>query len=95
MAIKSFKHKWLEEFYYENFKSSKIKPQLRDGVFRKLKLIDYASCLGDLKSPPGNKLHSLKGDRKGQWAISINGPWRLCFYFDNQNATEIELIQYH
>lgn len=94
MAIKSFKHKWLEEFYYNDVKS-KIKPQLRNGVFRKLKLIDYATSIEDLRSPPGNKLHSLKGDREGQWAISVNGPWRLCFYFENGEASGIDLIQYH
>lgn len=94
MAIKSFKHKWLENFYYNDVKSD-VQPQLRDRVFRKLKLIDYADCLDDLRSPPGNKLHSLSGDRKGQWSISVSGPWRLCFSFKNGEATEIELIQYH
>ncbi|MFM8453725.1 MAG: type II toxin-antitoxin system RelE/ParE family toxin [Gammaproteobacteria bacterium] len=94
MAIKSFKQKWLEDFYYKDI-GGKIKPQLREQVFRKLKLIDYACSVEDLKSPPGKKLHPLKGDRKGQWAVAVNGPWRLCFYFENQSATEIELIQYH
>lgn len=94
MAIKSFKQKWLEEFYYLDWKSE-IKPQLRDRVFRKLKLIDYATCLKDLRSPPGIKLHPLTGERKGQWAIAINGAWRLCFYFEDGEAAEIELTQYH
>lgn len=94
MAIKSFKQKWLENFYYNDVKSE-IQPQLRDRVFRKLKLIDYAACLDDLSSPPGNKLHPLVGDRKGQWSISVSGPWRLCFYFEEGEAAEIELVQYH
>lgn len=94
MAIKSFKQKWLEDFYYDDVRAS-VPSQLRERVFRKLKLIDYASCLEDLKSPPSNKLHSLSGNRKGQLSIAVNGPWRLCFYFELGEATEIELIQYH
>lgn len=94
MAIKSFKQKWLEKFYYYNDKAG-LKPHLRDRVFRKLKLLDYATCLDDLRSPPGNKLHPLKGEKTGQWAIAVNGPWRLCFYFENGDAKEVELAQYH
>jgi proteic killer suppression protein len=94
LSIKSFKDKWLEEFYYDDVKTG-IKPQLRNSVFRKLKLIDYATCLDDLKSPPGNRLHRLNGKREGQWSISVNGPWRLCFYFEDGKAMELELVQYH
>lgn len=94
MGIRSFKDKVLEDFFYKDVKSG-IKPQLQDRVFRKLKLIQYATCLEDLKSPPGNKLHQLSGKRKGQWAISVSGPWRLCFYFENGEALDIELVQYH
>ena len=94
MSIKSFKQKWLENFYYLDIKTN-IQPQLRARVFRKLKLIDYATSLDDLRSPPGNKLHPLRGERKGQWAIAVSGPWRLCFYFEENEAIEIELIQYH
>ena len=92
--IKSFKQKWLEDFYYKDVKSG-IKAQLQARVFRKLKLIDYASCLEDLRSQPGNKLHPLTGKKKGQWAIAVNGPWRLCFYFEQGEASDIELVQYH
>ena len=94
MAIKSFKQKWLEHFYYDDVVSG-VLPELRDRTFRKLKLIDYATCLQDLRSPPSNKLHALLGNRKDQWAIAVNGPWRLCFYFNDGDASEIELIQYH
>ncbi len=61
-GIKSFKQKWLEEFYYDNIKAD-ILPEIRDRVFRKLKLIEYATCLNDLRSPPSNRLHSLYGKR--------------------------------
>lgn len=94
MGIRSFKDKGLEDFYYKDIKAA-VKPQLQERVFRKLKLIQYAECLEDLKAIPGNKLHALSGKRKGQWAISVNGPWRLCFYFNDGQASDIELIQYH
>ncbi|MFI4919748.1 MAG: type II toxin-antitoxin system RelE/ParE family toxin [Legionellales bacterium] len=94
MAIRSFKQKWLEAFYYEDIVDS-ILPNLRDRLFRKLKLIEYASSVNDLRSPPGNMLHPLVGKRKGQWAIAVSGPWRLCFYFDDGEASEVELVQYH
>jgi toxin HigB-1 len=51
--------------------------------------------LRDLKSPPSNQLHQLQGDRNGKHAISVNGPWRLCFKFDNENIHDVELVQYH
>ena len=94
MAIKSFKQRWLQDFYYKDVKSG-VKPQLRDRVFRKLKLIDYAVSLEDLRAPPSNRLHFLQGKRRGQWSIAVSGPWRLCFYFENGEAFEIELLQYH
>lgn len=94
MAIKTFKQKWLEDFYYNDIKTG-IQPQLRDRVFRKLKLIDYATCLEDLRSLPENKLHPLTKERKEQWAIAVSGPWQLGFYFENSEACELELVQYH
>ena len=49
----------------------------------------------DLRSPPSNNLHKLHGDRKDQWAISVNGPWRLCFRFKDGDIFDLELVQYH
>jgi proteic killer suppression protein len=51
--------------------------------------------LKDLESPPGNRLHSLYGDREGEYAISVNGPWRLCFRFEDGDIYDVELVQYH
>jgi len=78
----------------EDVKSG-VKAQLRDRVFRKLKLIDYAISLKDLQAPLSNNLHSLSGKRKWQWSIAVNGPWRLCFYFKDSEASEVELLQYN
>ena len=60
-----------------------------------LVLIDSAVILDDLKIPPGNRLHQLAGDRKGQHSISINDQWRICFIWKNGNAYKVEITDYH
>ena len=57
--------------------------------------IDLATCLEDLKMPPSNRLHALKADRKGQYAISINDQWRVCFKFIDSDAYDVEITDYH
>lgn len=61
----------------------------------KLDILNSASVLKDLESPPGNRLHSLYGDREGEYAVSVNGPWRLCFRFEDGDIYDVELVQYH
>lgn len=51
--------------------------------------------LGDLRLPPGNKLHALKGDREGQHAIAINDQWRICFVFERDGVYDVEICDYH
>ena len=62
---------------------------------RKLRMIDAASKLTDLKVPPGNKLHALEKDRKGQHAIRINDQFRICFMWSDDGPTEVEITDYH
>ncbi|MGA1196772.1 MAG: type II toxin-antitoxin system RelE/ParE family toxin [Candidatus Latescibacterota bacterium] len=62
---------------------------------RRLEYIDLASHLNDLSIPPSNRLHPLKGNRKGQHAISINDQWRICFRFINGDAYDVEITDYH
>ncbi len=62
---------------------------------RKLQMLDSASALEDLRVPPGNRLESLHGDRKGQWSIRINDQWRVCFRFKDGNAFDVEIVDYH
>ena len=92
--IKSFKQSWLEEFFHKG-RHKKVPAQLSSRLIRKLDMMNAAKELEDLTSPPSNHLHQLHGDRKGQWAISINGPWRLCFRFEDGDIFDIELVQYH
>lgn len=62
---------------------------------RKLKLIDAASSLDTLRVPPGNRLESLHGDRKGQWSIRINEQWRICFRWADGDAYDVEIVDCH
>ncbi len=62
---------------------------------RKLKQLDAARLLDELKIPPGNRLEALKGDRKGQWSIRINDQWRICFAWNNGDAEDVQIVDYH
>ena len=62
---------------------------------RKLAALDAAKELRDLRSPPGNRLHSLEGDREGQHSISINMQWRVCFIWTDNGPENVEIVDYH
>jgi proteic killer suppression protein len=62
---------------------------------RKLMLLKAAESLEMLRTPPGNRLEMLMGDRKGQYSLRINGQWRLCFRFANGHAHDVEIVDYH
>lgn len=62
---------------------------------RKLQMLDDAYTIEDLRVPPGNRMEALRGNRKGQWSIRINDQWRLCFRFENGNAFDVEIVDYH
>lgn len=62
---------------------------------RKLQAIDMAVNVGDLRSPPGNRFEASKGDRKGQYSIRINGQFRICFRWQDGEALDVEIVDYH
>jgi toxin HigB-1 len=62
---------------------------------RKLDMLDAATRLDDLRSPPGNRLEVLKRDRKGQWSIRISQQWRICFRWTAEGPNEVEIVDYH
>ena len=62
---------------------------------RKLMMIHAADFIEDLRTPPGNRLEPLKGERAGQWSIRINDQWRICFTWVNGTATDVEIVDYH
>lgn len=70
-------------------------PNVATRAARKLEYVHLATCLEDLKVPPGNRLHALKGNRKGQHAIAVNDQWRICFRFVDGDAYDVVVCDYH
>lgn len=64
-------------------------------AMRKLALLNVAGKIDDLRVPPGNRLEALSEKRKGQWSIRINDQWRICFKFEDSNALDVEIVDYH
>jgi len=64
-------------------------------ALRKLRQLQLANQLEDLKVPPGNRLEALSGDRRGQYSIRINHQFRLCFRWTNAGAEDVEIVDYH
>jgi toxin HigB-1 len=91
--IKSFKDAETERLY-ETGRSRRF-AAIRKVALRKLDMLNAAGELMDLRSPPGNRLEALKGDRKGQHSIRINDQWRLCFVWSDPGAEDVEIVDYH
>ena len=83
------------ETVWRGIRSRRFPPDLQDAALRKLRLLDAASRLDDLKVPPGNRLEALKGDRKGRHSIRINNQWRICFHWIEGGAEDVEIVDYH
>jgi proteic killer suppression protein len=62
---------------------------------RKLRMLESATRLEDLRNPPGNRLETLVGDRTGQYSIRVNDQWRICFVWRDGNAYDVEVVDYH
>ncbi|RMF85693.1 MAG: type II toxin-antitoxin system RelE/ParE family toxin [Nitrospirae bacterium] len=92
--IQTFADKRTEELYVTG-RSRRLPPEVVRRALRKLSQLDAAVALEDLRSPPSNRLHALRGDRKGQYSISINTQWRICFSFRDGDAFDVEVCDYH
>ena len=92
--IKSFKNKETEKVYSREG-SNKLPRDIQQGALRKLRMINNAKSLNDLRIPLANKLEKLKGDREGQYSIRINDQWRICFVWKDRDAYEVEITDYH
>jgi toxin HigB-1 len=64
-------------------------------ALRKLDMLDAAAEVSDLRSPPGNRLEKLHGDRAQHWSIRINDQWRICFLWTPDGPTNVEIVDYH
>jgi len=93
-VIKSFKNKETENVYQLEG-SGKLPGDIQQVALRKLRMINNAINLLDLRIPPANKLEKLKGDRRGQHSIRINDQWRICFTWRDGDAYEVGITDYH
>jgi proteic killer suppression protein len=91
--IRRFRHKGLERLFSSG-DSSGVNPQFASKLRRMLILLDRGKDPSALNMP-GYRLHPLKGGRTGQWAASVSGNWRLVFEFEGENATNVDLVDYH
>ena len=75
--------------------SRRLPANIQNVARRKLRMLNSAASLDDLRVPPANRLEALKGDRKGQFSIRINEQWRLCFRWKGNDVHDVEIVDYH
>jgi proteic killer suppression protein len=92
-VIKSFADKQTKVFF-ETGRSRRWSSVARAAI-RKLVQINSVISVGELRSPPGNRLEALKGDRAGQYSIRIDDRWRICFRWERDGAYDVEIVDYH
>lgn len=92
--IRSFADKEAEKIWH-GVASRKLPPGIQRVARRKLRMLNAAVTLEDLRVPPANRLEALKRDRKGQHSIRINDQWRLCFRWKDGDAHDVEIADYH
>jgi len=92
--IKTFADRHTLELYATG-KSKRFPREIAKRAMRKLEYVDLAARLDDLMVPPGNRLHALELDRRGQHSIAVNDQWRICFRFVDGDAYDVEVTDYH
>jgi proteic killer suppression protein len=91
--IKSFQDAETEKIFRREF-SRKLPGDIQSVALRKLRMLNNAVNINDLRVPPANRLEKLSGDREGQYSIRINGQWRICFAWREGNAYNVEITDY-
>ena len=94
IVIKSFKSIETEKVFRRE-RSLKLPGDIQQVALRKLRMINNAVSLNDLRIPPANRLEKLSGDRAGQYSVRINDQWRICFEWLEGNAHNVEINDYH
>jgi proteic killer suppression protein len=92
--IRSFKSKETEKIFNRQ-RSRKLPQDIQQVALRKLRMLNRAVTLQDLRVPPANRLEKLSGERAGQYSIRINDQWRICFEWQDGNAHNVEIVDYH
>ena len=92
--IKSFKDRDTERLFQRE-RAKRPGANVQRTALRKLRMLDAATTLDDLRVPPANRLEKLKADRAGQYSIRINRQWRVCFVWRSGDAHDVEIVDYH
>jgi proteic killer suppression protein len=93
-VIKTFADRHTAELY-ETGRAKRFPAEIRSGALRRLQYLESAVSVDDLKIPLSNRLHKLERDGAGQYSISVNKQWRICFRFVDGDAYDVELTDYH
>jgi proteic killer suppression protein len=83
------------ELIWSGRRSWKLPVDIQNVALRKLRLLNQARRPGDLRVPPGNRLEALRADRQGQHSIRINDQWRICFIWNEEGTSDVEIVDYH
>jgi proteic killer suppression protein len=92
--IHSFRDRETERIW-SGLRSRRFPSEIQAVALRKLRMINQAHALSDLRVPPGNRLERLAADRTGQYSIRINDQWRICFEWRDEGARNVEVVDYH
>jgi Plasmid maintenance system killer protein len=93
-VIKTFKDAETQKIYQRE-RSRKLPSDIQQVALRKLRMINNAININDLRVPPANRLEKMSGNREGQYSIRINDQWRICFEWKNSDAFNVEITDYH
>jgi proteic killer suppression protein len=93
-VIKTFKDAETHKIYQRE-RSRRLPFDIQQTALRKLRMINNAANINDLRVPPANHLEKLSGNRGGQYSIRINAQWRICFEWKNGDALNVEITDYH
>ena len=92
--IKSFRSRETEKIW-NGIRSKRLPQSIQQIARRKLRMLNNARSINDLRVPPANRLEALRGNRKGQHSIRINDQWRICFIWMDGDAVNVEIVDYH
>jgi len=92
--IRSFSDDETEKIFNRE-RSRRLPPDIQQTALRKLRMLNRAQSLQDLRVPPANRLEQLSGQRAGQYSIRINDQWRICFEWEDGDASNVEIVDYH
>ena len=93
--IKTFKGEWAQTIFAGRKVPKGFPANIAKVARRKLVMVNNAGVLNDLRSPPGNRLEALAGDRKGQHSIRVNDQFRICFVWTSHGPADVEIVDYH